>query len=95
MDNLLNQIDRGVLWQYPGGIHPQTHKKLSNQTAINQAIIPALLTVPLKQHIGSHGTLIVNKGDVVLKGQPLTHAKGHWAVPVHAPRNSTLSCDRV
>ncbi|MBE0362407.1 electron transport complex protein RnfC [Pseudoalteromonas ulvae UL12] len=90
MDNLLNQIDRGVLWQYPGGIHPQTHKKLSNQTAINQAIIPALLTVPLKQHIGSHGTLIVNKGDVVLKGQPLTQAKGHWAVPVHAPTSGTI-----
>jgi electron transport complex protein RnfC len=49
------------------------------------------LYVTLKQHVGVEGSLIVNVGDRVLKGQELTKSTNPFSVPVHAPTSGLVS----
>ncbi|WMN59482.1 electron transport complex subunit RsxC [Pseudoalteromonas xiamenensis] len=90
MDSLLEQIERGTLWQFPGGIHPPEQKSISNTTAIARLPLPEKLVIPIKQHIGANGVLLVKKGEAVLKGQPLTAIQANWSLPVHAPTSGTI-----
>jgi electron transport complex protein RnfC len=91
VDTLLEQIERGTLWQFPGGIHPPQQKTLSNHKPIARLALPSKLVLPLKQHIGANGQLIVNKGQHVLKGQALTQPSGNWSLPVHAPTSGEIT----
>ncbi|MBQ4879927.1 electron transport complex subunit RsxC [Pseudoalteromonas luteoviolacea] len=91
METLLEQIESGKLWQFPGGIHPPEQKFLSNQAAIGSLPLPEYLVLPLKQHIGANGQLLVNKGDHVLKGQVLTQPGTNWSLPIHAPTSGTIT----
>jgi len=88
--SLFQQIQAGQLWDYPGGIHPPTRKELTSQRPIGQMRLPERLYVPLRQHIGVAGRLLVQVGDHVLKGQALTKADNAMAVPVHAPTSGTV-----
>ncbi|WP_462151036.1 electron transport complex subunit RsxC [Pseudoalteromonas xiamenensis] len=90
MDSLLEQIERGTLWQFPGGIHPPEQKSISNTTAIARLPLPEKLVIPIKQHIGANGVLLVKKGEAVLKGQALTAIQANWSLPVHAPTSGTI-----
>ncbi|OHU85810.1 MULTISPECIES: electron transport complex subunit RsxC [Pseudoalteromonas] len=90
MDSLLEQIERGTLWQFPGGVHPPQQKSLSNQQPIARLPLPDKLVLPLKQHIGANGQLLVNVGDKVLKGQALTKPTANWSLPVHAPTSGEV-----
>ena len=72
MDKLLEQIQKGTVWQFPGGVHPPQQKSLSNGANIARLPLPDKLVVALKQHIGANGKLLVEKGQRVLKGQALT-----------------------
>ncbi|TMP23828.1 electron transport complex subunit RsxC, partial [Pseudoalteromonas rubra] len=91
METLLEQIEHGKLWQFPGGIHPPEQKSVSNQASIGRIPLPDYLVLPLKQHIGANGQLLVNKGDRVLKGQALTRPGANWSLPVHAPTSGVIS----
>ncbi|WP_298444484.1 electron transport complex subunit RsxC [uncultured Ferrimonas sp.] len=91
MHTLLEQIDRGQLWTFPGGIHPPQRKEISNQAAIATLPLPPQLRVPVRQHIGAPGRVLVRVGEQVLKGQPLTEADSPMAVPVHAPTSGTIT----
>ncbi|KKE84831.1 electron transport complex subunit RsxC, partial [Pseudoalteromonas luteoviolacea] len=91
METLLEQIESGKLWQFPGGIHPPEQKIVSNQVAIGSLPLPEYLVLPLKQHIGANGQLLVNKGDHVLKGQVLTQPGTNWSLPIHAPTSGTIT----
>ena len=53
--------------------------------------LPKQLILPLQQHIGRPGDLLVNVGDKVLKGQPLTKSTNPMAVPIHAPTSGIIS----
>ncbi|WP_261591776.1 electron transport complex subunit RsxC, partial [Pseudoalteromonas holothuriae] len=90
MDSLVEQIERGTLWQFPGGVHPPEQKSLSNQLPIARLPLPDKIVLPLKQHIGANGQLLVNKGDKILKGQPLTKPSANWSLPVHAPTSGKI-----
>ncbi|PAJ72146.1 electron transport complex subunit RsxC [Pseudoalteromonas sp. NBT06-2] len=90
MESLLEQIERGMLWQAPGGVHPPGHKALTESIAISQLPIPEKLIVPIKQHIGVHGKVLIESGQFVLKGQALTAPNQPWSVPVHAPTSGTI-----
>ncbi len=91
MLSIIEQIKQGQLWDFHGGIHPEENKTISNQAAIQQAGIPSQLVLPLKQHIGGKGDILVSVGDVVLKGQPLTQGNIAMCVPVHAPTSGRIT----
>lgn len=85
-----DDIAAGKLWQFPGGIHPPQRKELANKTAIRRLPPPPRLLIPFKQHIGQPGTVLVQEGDHVLKGQPLTAPGPHSGLPVHAPTSGRI-----
>ncbi|WP_305815637.1 electron transport complex subunit RsxC [Photobacterium leiognathi] len=91
MLSIIEQIKQGKLWDFHGGIHPAENKDLSNKSPIVNAGIPQELVLPLKQHIGSKGDIIVAVGDNVQKGQPLTQGDIAMCVPVHAPTSGTIT----
>ena len=90
MPGLFQQIQAGVLWDFHGGVHPPTRKQQTNQKPIAVLPLPDRLYIPLRQHIGVAGQLLVREGEHVLKGQPLTSADNSMAVPVHAPTSGTV-----
>ncbi|WP_018651174.1 electron transport complex subunit RsxC [Actinobacillus capsulatus] len=80
----------GKLWTYPGGIHPMENKKQSNQKPIRSLHLPKFFYVPVVQHSGWAGELIVNVGDKVLKGQALTKGDNFRQLPVHSPTSGMI-----
>ncbi|EEX92943.1 electron transport complex protein RnfC [Vibrio orientalis CIP 102891 = ATCC 33934] len=90
MLSLIEQIKSGALWTFPGGVHPAENKTQSVKTAIARAQIPAEIVLPVKQHIGKPGTLTVDVGDQVLKGQALTKYDMSFMLPVHAPTSGRV-----
>jgi electron transport complex protein RnfC len=91
MLSLIEQIRTGSLWDFPGGVHPAENKKQSNKTELVHAAIPSEIVLPLKQHIGKAGNLLVAVGDTVLKGQQLTASDSGFTVPVHAPTSGQIT----
>jgi electron transport complex protein RnfC len=91
MLSLIEQIRTGSLWNFPGGVHPADNKKQSNKADLVHAALPAEIVLPLKQHIGKAGKLLVAVGDSVLKGQPLTLSESGFTVPVHAPTSGQIT----
>lgn len=66
-------------------------KSQSNNTPIRRIDLAPYYVVPLQQHAGQAGDLIVKTGEKVLKGQPLTQYHGGGRVlPVHAPTSGTI-----
>lgn len=91
MHSLLERIKAGTLWDFHGGIHPADNKLQSSQSPVVDAGLPPHLIIPLRQHAGPAGDLLVQVGDKVKKGQPLTrYAKGR-TVPVHASTSGTIT----
>ncbi|MGF7435523.1 electron transport complex subunit RsxC [Pasteurella bettyae] len=90
MADVLTRFNSGKLWDFDGGIHPPEMKSQSNQTPIIQAPLAEDFYVPIKQHAGSAGNLLVKPGDKVLKGQPLTQGDGLRVLPIHAPTSGTV-----
>jgi electron transport complex protein RnfC len=91
MESIIERINQGKFWHFHGGIHPPEQKKITSGKPIKQSSLPKQLVLPLQQHIGSQGDLLVNVGDKVLKGQVLTHSTNPMAVPVHAPTSGCIS----
>ncbi|OCY08100.1 electron transport complex subunit RsxC [Aeromonas hydrophila] len=91
MQSLLERIKAGTLWDFHGGIHPPENKDQSSLTPVVDAGLPPQLIIPVRQHAGPAGDLLVRVGDQVKKGQPLTrHDKGRF-VPVHASTSGTIT----
>lgn len=72
-----------------GGIHPNAHKELSCDQPIQDFPEPAVLVVPLSQHIGAPCKPLVKKGDPVTVGQKIGDNTG-LCVPVHSPVSGTV-----
>ncbi|MBI6192453.1 electron transport complex subunit RsxC [Providencia rettgeri] len=90
MLKLFNWLKKDNIWDFKGGIHPPEMKLQSSQTPMRIASIPDELVIPLQQHLGPEGELIVQVGDFVLKGQPLTKGLGR-TVPVHASTSGVIT----
>ncbi|MBT0584806.1 electron transport complex subunit RsxC [Alteromonas oceanisediminis] len=88
---VIERLDQNNLWQFPGGVHPPGQKERSNTQPIQRMSIPEVLYVPVKQHTGVEGDIIVTVGESVLKGQPLTRSSLPFAVPVHAPTSGKIT----
>ena len=72
-----------------GGIHPKYNKEMSKTTPEVKTIDPAVVVIPMLQHIGAPCTPMVAVGDRVLKGQKIGDGEG-LCVPVHASVSCTV-----
>ncbi|MFP4909548.1 electron transport complex subunit RsxC [Providencia hangzhouensis] len=90
MLKLFNWLKKDNIWDFKGGIHPPEMKLQSSQTPMRIASVPNELIIPLQQHLGPEGELIVQVGDSILKGQPLTKGLGR-TVPVHASTSGVIT----
>ena len=69
---------------FKGGIHPPYSKELTRSISLTKATDPAMVYIPLQQHIGAPAELLVKKGEQVKVGQKIGEAKGFVSVPVHS-----------
>ena len=90
-ETIISRLQKQQLWQFPGGVHPPGVKELSNTSSIQALPMPEFVHVPVKQHTGTEGDIIVSVGENVLKGQALTHSNAPFAVPVHAPTSGVVT----
>lgn len=72
------------------GIHPQTHKTLTERKAIEIGELPQKVILPVRQHIGAPSVPIVKKGDNVKKGQVVAAADGAVSSNIHASISGTV-----
>jgi electron transport complex protein RnfC len=79
------------LYPVRGGIHPEYRKDLSAECAIAALPLPAVLYLPVQQHIGTAAEPVVRVGDRVLKGQLLARGIGAVSAPKHAPTSGTVT----
>jgi electron transport complex protein RnfC len=77
-------------FSFKGGIHPETRKFLSADCAIEPMPVPALIRVPLQQHIGVEAEALVSRDDLVLKGQLIGKARGPVSANIHAPTSGRV-----
>ena len=78
------------LFKIRGGVHPDGRKHLSADQAIAGLPMPALLHIPLQQHIGAAADPLVQRGGMVKKGQMLARSQGMISAPVHAPTSGRI-----
>ncbi|ELM3734906.1 electron transport complex subunit RsxC [Edwardsiella piscicida] len=90
MFKLFAALRKERLWDFKGGIHPPEMKQISSEIPLRRIPLPNLLIIPLQQHLGPEGDLLVKVGERVLKGQPLTRGNGR-TLPVHASTSGTIS----
>ena len=90
MADVLSRFNSGKLWDFKGGIHPPEMKSQSNTQPLRHHPLVTDFYIPLKQHAGTTGHLLVKEGDYVLKGQALTQGDGLRMLPVHAPTSGTI-----
>lgn len=91
MESVIERIDKGQFWKFFGGIHPPEMKFLTTNKPILQLPLPKELTIPVQQHIGEAGEVIVTTGEYVKKGQELTRSSLPLSVPIHAPTSGKIS----
>lgn len=72
------------LHDFPGGLHLQTCKHLTDRIESVRHPLPERIILPLQQHIGLPSEPIVGVGDAVLKGQLIARAGGYVGIPLHA-----------
>lgn len=81
----------GRLFKFHGGVHPPEHKLESTTSPVRTVAVPKRLVLPLRQHIGNVGKVLVAVGDHVLKGQLLAQPSGQVSAAVHAPTSGTIT----
>ncbi|HHF1624571.1 TPA: electron transport complex subunit RsxC [Haemophilus influenzae] len=90
MADVLSRFNSGKLWDFKGGIHPPEMKSQSNSQPLRHLPLGTDFYIPLKQHVGTTGNLLIKEGDYVLKGQALTKSDGLRMLPVHAPTSGII-----
>lgn len=74
-----------------GGVHPEDRKRLAAERSIEDLPLPALLHIPLKQHVGADANPIVQRRDRVAKGQLLARGQGAVSAAIHAPTSGRIA----
>ena len=75
---------------FRGGVHPHDQKKFTAHKAVEKCPVPDRVIIPVQQHIGAPSKPIVEKGDIVAIGDPLSEANGFVSIPVHASISGTV-----
>lgn len=90
-EKIIAKIRAGKTWRFHGGIHPAEHKDESSETPVERLEPASVYIVPVRQHSGDAGTIVVKTGDYVRKGDPLTRSSGRRDLPVSAPTSGTIA----
>lgn len=78
-----------------GGIHPHDNK-ISRDVAIETMPLPAVVNIPVSQHIGAPAKPLVKKGDKVKVGDLIAEAGGFISSNIHSSVSGTVkSVDMV
>lgn len=72
------------LLSFKGGIHPPHEKKHTERFAIENLEAPAVVMIPLRQHIGAPCEACVEKGETVKVGQMIGKPSSFVSSPVHS-----------
>ena len=91
MKSNISRIKNNNFWTFHGGIHPPEQKFLTSGKPIRSLPLPTEIILPLQQHIGQAGELLVKVGDEVLKGQALTQYTHAMTLPIHAPTSGKVT----
>ena len=78
------------LQPFPGGLALTPSKTVSLSRALTRAPLPTRLYVPIGQHQGEAGEILVEAGQQVEAGQALTSAEDDFQVAAHAPCAGTV-----
>src|SRR5574340_1526627 len=79
------------LFPVRGGIHPEYRKDLTSEKAIVAMPMPAMLYIPLQQHIGAPAEVLVAEGELVKKGQMIARNQGAVSASQHAPTSGRIT----
>ncbi len=69
---------------FRGGVHPPHFKEATTRLKVEKAKEPAVVTIPLQQHIGAPCEPIVSVGDQVKVGQKIGETSAFVSAPVHS-----------
>lgn len=78
------------LLTFRGGIHPPEAKETTANLKIEKAVEPAMVIIPMQQHIGAPCQPIVKAGESVKVGQKIGEAQGFVSAPVHSSVSGTV-----
>jgi len=78
------------LYRFPGGLKLRHHKQIACREPLTRIPLPEALYLPPVQHQGPAGECLVEPGDHVFKGQPLSRARNDREVPIHAPTSGRI-----
>ncbi|MDV6317205.1 electron transport complex subunit RsxC [Idiomarina sp. HP20-50] len=84
-------FDTGIIGHFPGGVHPPERKQPASSQPIRKLALPKELILPVRQHIGPSGKILVAVGEHVDKGQRLTEAGMSQGLPLHAPTSGIIA----
>ncbi len=75
---------------FGGGIKSAPNKTQSLKLPIEKVLVPPLLTLPLRQHVGAPAVPVVAVGERVLKGQLIANDNGIISASIHASSSGTI-----
>jgi Na+-translocating ferredoxin:NAD+ oxidoreductase subunit C len=79
-----------IIWDFQGGIHPEAHKEISNQSSIKDLPLFSEYVVPVSEKLDQEKIIHVEIGDHVYKGQLLAEAKTGFESNIHAPTSGRI-----
>lgn len=77
-------------FKLPGTVHPRYHKDATAALPLEIMPAPALIQVPMSQHLGAPSKPVVAKGDVVTLGQLIAEPAGFVSAAAHAPVSGVI-----
>ena len=77
-------------FKFHGGVHPEYHKDLARDKAIEAIPLPGTLVISMSQHLGAPAKCLVKPGDKVVKGQLIGEKGGFISANVHASACGTV-----
>lgn len=84
-------LEQTALKRLSAGLQPPDNKACSTQAAIQRLPLAKQLVIPLQQHAGPPGQLVVQVGQQVFKGTPFTQGFDRATLPVHAPTSGEIT----
>jgi H+/Na+-translocating ferredoxin:NAD+ oxidoreductase subunit C len=83
--DILNKVK-----SFRGGVHPDEHKNLTEDSPLETMRNPKRIILPLSQHIGKQAKALVAKKDIVNTGCMIAEPDGFVSAPIHSSVSGTV-----